>query len=147
VVKLFLRHPCTPSCIWFTERIQTIHHRIPGSSNLTLSGCRNRVNSTSMCWITTPVRNFKLGSKISGLTRGVWTFPKNWSRSSTRVGTGGALTPYQIYLNMAYHLSQEARAGLSEFKVPRISAINCSVSNRGSKDRCSLPKQTRWRCD
>lgn len=30
-----------------------------------------------------------------------------------------ALPPYYIYLKMAYHLSQEARAGLSEFHVPR----------------------------
>lgn len=30
-----------------------------------------------------------------------------------------ALPPYHIYLKMAYHLSQEARAGLSEFHVPR----------------------------
>jgi len=29
------------------------------------------------------------------------------------------LTPYDIYLKMAYHLSQEARAGLSEFRIPR----------------------------
>ena len=27
--------------------------------------------------------------------------------------------PYHIYLKMAYHLSQEARAGLSEFRIPR----------------------------
>ena len=27
--------------------------------------------------------------------------------------------PYYIYLKIAYHLSQEARAGLSEFKIPR----------------------------
>ncbi len=29
------------------------------------------------------------------------------------------LPPYYIYLKMAYHLSQEARAGLSEFQIPR----------------------------
>lgn len=29
------------------------------------------------------------------------------------------LSPYYIYLKMAYHLSQEARAGLSEFRIPR----------------------------
>ena len=28
--------------------------------------------------------------------------------------------PYHIYLKMAYHLSREARAGLSEFKLPKI---------------------------
>jgi len=30
------------------------------------------------------------------------------------------LLPYHIYLKMAYHLSQEARAGLSEFQIPKI---------------------------
>ncbi len=30
-----------------------------------------------------------------------------------------APTPYQVYLKMAYHLSQEARAGLTEFSIPR----------------------------
>ncbi len=29
------------------------------------------------------------------------------------------IPPYHIYLKMAYHLSQEARAGLSEFRIPR----------------------------
>lgn len=29
------------------------------------------------------------------------------------------LRPYDIYLKIAYHLSQEARAGLSEFRIPR----------------------------
>src|SRR5690606_38967850 len=27
--------------------------------------------------------------------------------------------PYEVYLKIAYHLAQEARAGLSEFKLPR----------------------------
>jgi phospholipase D-like protein/SNF2 domain-containing protein len=30
------------------------------------------------------------------------------------------LTPYHIYLKMAYHLSTEARAGLTQFNIPRI---------------------------
>src|SRR6185436_4609532 len=29
------------------------------------------------------------------------------------------IPPYHIYVKMAYHLSQEARAGLAEFKIPR----------------------------
>jgi len=28
------------------------------------------------------------------------------------------LPPYHIYIKMAYHLAQEARAGLSEFRIP-----------------------------
>lgn len=30
------------------------------------------------------------------------------------------VSPYHIYLKMAYHLSQEARAGLNEFKIPKL---------------------------
>lgn len=30
------------------------------------------------------------------------------------------VSPYHIYLKMAYHLSQEARAGLNEFKIPKV---------------------------
>ena len=33
--------------------------------------------------------------------------------------------PYHIYVKMAYHLAEEARAGLSEFTVPRTCAIPC----------------------
>jgi len=36
----------------------------------------------------------------------------SWARKET-------LSPYLIYLKMAYHLSQEARAGLSEFRIPK----------------------------
>lgn len=35
----------------------------------------------------------------------------SWARTSI-------IPPYYIYLNIAYHLAQEARAGLSEFKIP-----------------------------
>lgn len=36
----------------------------------------------------------------------------SWARSEP-------VLPYHIYLKIAYHLSQEARAGLSEFRIPR----------------------------
>ena len=29
------------------------------------------------------------------------------------------IPPYHIYVKMAYHLSQEARTGLTEFRIPR----------------------------
>ncbi len=29
------------------------------------------------------------------------------------------IPPYHIYIKIAYHLSQEARAGLTEFRIPR----------------------------
>src|SRR5205814_6694412 len=37
---------------------------------------------------------------------------ESWAREET-------LPPYYIYLKIAYHLSQEARAGLTEFRIPR----------------------------
>jgi superfamily II DNA or RNA helicase len=36
---------------------------------------------------------------------------ESWAREQT-------LDPYMIYVKMAYHLAQEARAGLSEFRIP-----------------------------
>ena len=73
-----------------------------------------------MSSITTPATNCKNGLRIAGTTSGASTFRTNssqiidnsWAREE-------ALPPYHIYLKMAYHLSQEARAGLSEFHVPR----------------------------
>ena len=38
---------------------------------------------------------------------------ESWARED-------AIPPYHIYLKMAYHLSQDARAGLREFKIPPI---------------------------
>ncbi len=36
------------------------------------------------------------------------------------MGAGNSHSPYHIYVKMAYHLSQEARAGLAEFSIPKI---------------------------
>ena len=56
------------------------------------------------------------------------------------------LPPYHIYLKMAYHLSQEARAGLSEFHVPKDFGNQLlRVSDRGSQDCGALPQQARRR--
>jgi SNF2 family DNA or RNA helicase len=37
---------------------------------------------------------------------------ESWARQE-------ALPPYHIYLKIVYHLSQEARTGLTEFRIPR----------------------------
>ena len=37
---------------------------------------------------------------------------QSWAREAL-------IPPYHIYVKMAYHLSQEARAGLTEFQIPR----------------------------
>ncbi len=38
---------------------------------------------------------------------------RSWARETL-------IPPYHIYLKMAYHLSHEARAGLAEFKIPKV---------------------------
>ena len=50
-----------------------------------------------------------------------------------------AVPPYHIYLKMAYHLSQEARAGLSEFQRAQGFRNGASaISNGGSENRGAL---------
>jgi len=128
VVKLFLRHP-------LHAKLYLVHRTDPnnptigflGSSNLTLSGLSKQGE------LNVDVLDHDACKKLQTWFEDQWLDPwcvdiskelveiidTSWAREEP-------LTPYQIYLNMAYHLSQEARAGLSEFKVPRISAINCS---------------------
>jgi integrase len=53
---------------------------------MTLTGCPVRTNSTSMCWITTPARSSRSGSRIAGMTAGASTFPPNSCRSSKKAG-------------------------------------------------------------
>ena len=67
-----------------------------------------------------PLRSLPGGLKIAGKIAGASISPKNWSISSKKVGrVKTPLPPYHIYVKMAYHLSQEARAGLAEFNIPR----------------------------
>ena len=40
-----------------------------------------------------------------------WIIEESWAREAL-------IPPYHIYVKMAYHLSQEARAGLREFRIP-----------------------------
>src|SRR5208282_3274273 len=91
-----------------------------GSSNLTLSGLSKQGE------LNVDVLDHDACKKLQTWFEDQWLDPwcvdiskelveiidTSWAREEP-------LTPYHIYLNMAYHLSQEARAGLSEFKVPK----------------------------
>jgi superfamily II DNA or RNA helicase len=121
VVKLFLRHP-------LHAKLYLVHRTDPnnptigflGSSNLTLSGLSKQGE------LNVDVLDHDACKKLQTWFEDQWLDPwcvdiskelveiidTSWAREEP-------LTPYQIYLNMAYHLSQEARAGLSEFKVPK----------------------------
>jgi superfamily II DNA or RNA helicase len=120
-VKLFLRHP-------LHAKLYLVHRTDPnnpsigfvGSSNLTLAGLSKQGE------LNVDVLDHDACNKLQKWFDNQWCDPwcidiskelaeiidTSWAREEP-------VPPYHIYLNMAYHLSQEARAGLSEFKVPK----------------------------
>src|SRR4030066_918164 len=121
VVKLFLRHPLHAK-LYLLFRPDPINPTISylGSSNLTLAGllqqgelnvdvldhdaCKKLANWFKERW------NDKWCVDISDEL--VTIIQDSWAREAL-------IPPYYIYVKMAYHLSQEARAGLSEFRIPK----------------------------
>ena len=91
-----------------------------GSSNLTLAGLSQQGE------LNTEVSDYQACQKLKEWFEERWddrwclditkdlieVIDHSWAREKM-------LTPYELYLKIAYHLSQEARAGLNEFKLPR----------------------------
>src|SRR3989454_6521286 len=120
VVKLFLRHP-------LHAKLYLLHRTDPnnptvgfiGSSNLTLAGLSKQGE------LNVDVLDHDACYKLQKWFDDRWTdrwcldiseelaqlIDSSWAREET-------IPPYHIYLKIAYHLSQEARAGLSEFRIP-----------------------------
>ncbi len=122
VVKLFLRHP-------LHAKLYLVHRpdaNLPsvgylGSSNLTLAGLQGQgelhvdVLDHDAC--------AKLGRWFDDRWNDRWCLDisaelaaiidQSWAREDL-------LPPYHVYLKMAYHLSQDARAGLAEFRIPAV---------------------------
>jgi superfamily II DNA or RNA helicase len=119
IVKLFLRHR-------LHAKLYLLHRRDPnnptvgfvGSSNLTMSGlakqgelnvdvldhdaCRKLQTWFDNRWEDS--RCIDISQELAEIIDNSWVKER---------------LPYHIYLKIAYHLSQEARAGLSEFRIPR----------------------------
>ena len=121
IVKLFLRNPLHAK-LYLCYRTDPNNPTIGfvGSSNLTLAGLSKQgelnvdVLDLDACmklekWFEDRW-NDRWCLDISGELAEI--IDNSWARDKP-------LTPYEIYLKMAYHLSQEARAGLSEFRIPR----------------------------
>jgi superfamily II DNA or RNA helicase len=120
VVKLFLRHPLHAKLylLFRSDPIAPIVGYL-GSSNLTLSGLakQGELNVDVVDHDATK----KLGAWFEERWNDRWciditeelaqVIDESWARE---VGP----SPYEIYVKMAYHLAQEARAGLSEFRIP-----------------------------
>lgn len=121
IVKLYLRHPLHAK-LYLLFRPDPICPTVGylGSSNLTFAGLCNQGE------LNVDVVDHDAAQKLARWFDERWNdrwcldisaeleqiIHESWAREE-------ALPPYHIYLKMAYHLSQEARAGLAEFRIPR----------------------------
>lgn len=121
VVKLFLRHK-------LHAKLYLLYRQDPvapivgylGSSNLTMAGLSGQGE------LNIDVLDKDAREKLAKWFEDRWKdnfcidisedlvqiIEESWAREEP-------LPPYQIYVKMAYHLAQEARAGLSEFQIPK----------------------------
>lgn len=121
VVKLFLRHPLHAKLyLMHRQDYSTPIMAFLGSSNLTLSGLSYQGE------LNTEVSDYDACQKLAQWFEDRWEdrwcldisddligiIEESWAREEV-------LSPYEVYLKIAYHLAQEARAGLTEFKLPR----------------------------
>jgi len=120
VVKLFLRHPLHAK-LYLLFRDDRVSPRVGylGSSNLTLSGLSKQGE------LNVDVLDHDACEKLANWFEDRWSdrfcvdisaelvqiINESWARPDP-------IPPYQIHIKTAYHLSQEARAGLSEFRIP-----------------------------
>lgn len=119
-VKLFLKHTLHAK-LYLAHRADTINPIIAylGSSNLTLSGLKGQGEL-----------NIDVLDKDAAKKLQTW-FEDRWSDSrclditeeliaiiEESWASERLLPPYLVYLKMAWHLSQDAREGIKEFRVP-----------------------------
>lgn len=121
VVKLFLRHTLHAK-LYLLFRPDPVNPSIGfvGSSNLTFAGLSQQGE------LNVDVMDHDACQKLAKWFEERWNdkwcldisdelvqiIEESWAREDL-------IPPYHIYVKMAYHLSQEARAGLAEFKIPR----------------------------
>jgi phospholipase D-like protein len=120
VVKLFLRHALHAKLyvLFRTDPINPIVGYL-GSSNLTLPGLSHQGE------LNVDVLDHDASKKLAAWFHDRWNdkwcldisaelvnaIEESWAREVP-------LPPYHIYMKMAYHLAQEARDGLAEFRIP-----------------------------
>ncbi len=119
-VRLFLRHPLHAKLyLVFRDDFNNPISGFVGSSNLTLSGLSYQGE------LNVDVLDHDACDKLAHWFDDRWndTFCLDISEELIKVIEESWAreippTPYQVYLKMAYHLAQEARSGISEFKLP-----------------------------
>lgn len=121
VVKLFLEYQLHAKLyLSYTMDSLTNNVALLGSSNFTFSGLQNQGE------LNVDVLEQDAANKLSKWFDKRWSsrwciditkelidvIENSWAREKN-------ISPYHVYMKMAYHLSQEARSGISEFKLPR----------------------------
>ncbi len=120
VVKLFVRHPLHAK-LYLLHRPDLLNPMIGfvGSSNLTLAGLAKHGE------LNVDVLDYDACAKLAQWFEERWKdkfcldisddlaelIQESWARVVPP-------TPYQIYVKIAWHLSNEARAGVSQFRIP-----------------------------
>lgn len=121
VVKLFLRHALHAK-LYLLFRPDPINPTVAylGSSNLTFAGLAGQGE------LNIDVLDHDACQKLARWFEDRWT--DKWcidiSRELVEIIEGSwartePVLPWHVYLKIAYHLSQEARAGLTEFRIPK----------------------------
>ena len=121
VVKLFLRHPLHAK-LYLLFRPDPVNPSVGylGSSNLTQSGLSHQGE------LNVDLLDHDACHKLAHWFEDRWSdrwcidisdelvqvIDESWAREES-------IPPFHIYVKIAYHLSQEARAGLTEFRIPR----------------------------
>ena len=122
VVKLFLRHPLHAK-LYLLFRDDPVNPIVGylGSSNLTFAGLSGQGE------LNVDVLDYDSAIKLKKWFGDRWNdrfcvditgellqiIEESWAREAL-------VPPYLVYLKMAYHLSHEARAGLAEFRIPKV---------------------------
>ncbi len=120
VVKLFLSYPLHAKLyLLFRDDVNNPITGFVGSSNLTLAGLSrhgelnvdvldHQATETLSSWFVARWGDrwaLDVSADLAAIIEG------SWAREEP-------IPPYHIYLNIAYHLSTEARAGLTQFRLP-----------------------------
>ena len=122
VVKLFLRHPLHAK-LYLLFRDDPVNPIVGylGSSNLTFAGLSRQGE------LNVDVLDHDAALKLTQWFEDRWSdrfcvditnellqiIEESWAREAL-------IPPHHVYLKMAYHLSHEARAGLAEFRIPKV---------------------------
>lgn len=119
-VKLFLKHTLHAK-LYLAHRSDTINPIIAylGSSNLTMSGLKGQGE------LNIDVLDKDAAKKLHGWFEDRWDDTRCLDITEELVAiieeswaSERLLPPYHVYLKMAWHLSQDAREGIKEFRVP-----------------------------